>query len=487
MARGDGRWVREFIATHARITKASFAGMAGEPLILRPWQEALVDRIFARRADKRRRHRTALVMLPRKNGKSSLIAAVALYGLVMDADGAEVYSVAGDRQQARLVFDTAKRMIELDPDLAKECRTFRDAIEIRQRGSVYRALSSESPLREGLSPTLTVVDEVHVIDRSLWDVFALAMGARVDPLMIGITTAGARYDSHGMDTLCYSLWEYGRRVAAGEIDDPAFYMESWAADQEDDYRDPATWAKANPGLGDILDPEQLAAALGPTPEAEFRTKHLDQWVVSAESALPQGAWEACADRARAVTKEEPIVLGFDGAWTMDSAALVGCTVSGGLHVFEIDSWERPIGDLHWRVDAATVDAAVEAAFDRYNVVELAVDPHEWREQIQRWARKYGVRRVTEWPTNSLDRIVPAWKEFYTTVVERRMTHDGSPGLARHVGNAVLKIDQRGARPTKEYGTSGRKIDRLMAALIARDRAAAHAGRPPKRRARFGSF
>lgn len=480
---GDGADVRSFMSDYCRITKESFGGSAGEPLLLRWWQEALLDRLFARRPDHRRKHRTALIGVPRKNGKSAVIAGVALYGLIAEDPGAEVYSVAGDRDQARLVFGTAKRMVELDPDLSGECRLYRDAIEHTSSGSVYRALSAEAPLKEGLSPTLTVVDEVHVIDEDLWNVFALARGARIDPLMVGITTAGARYNSRGQETICYRLWDYGRRVASGEIDDPSFYFEWWSAPDDLDYKDPRTWALANPGLGDVLDPEQLAAAVGPTPEHEFRTKHLNQWVTTLSSAFPTGAWDACewkeADHAlakRVVSSTEPVVFGFDGSWTGDSTAIVGCTLD--FHLFEVAAWERPPEDLHWRVEADEVDAAMVAGFKAYNVVELACDPHEWRDQIQRWEKQFGYRRVEEWPTNSLERMVPAWKEFYAAVMEHRLTHDGSPGMARHVANAVLKVDQRGARPTKETRSSGRKIDRLIAALIARDRAAFHAANPP---------
>lgn len=483
---GEGADVREFITNHCRITKDSVGGIVGDPLRLRWWQHAMLDRLFARRSDGRRKHRTALIGIPRKNGKTALIAGVALFGLVLEGDGAEVYSVAGDRDQARLVFGAAKRMVEMDPDLSGMTRLYRDAIEVPASGSVYRALSAEAPLKEGLSPTVTVVDEVHVIDEDLWNVFALARGARIDPLMVGITTAGARFDSHGRETICYRLFDYGRRVASGENADPTFYFEWWSAPEDADYRDPATWGVANPGLGDVLDPEQLIAAVGPTPEHEFRTKHLNQWVTSLASAFPTGAWDAIAAPNRVVRADEPVVIGFDGSWTGDSSALMGCTVSD-QHLFEIDAWERPPDDQHWRVEEEDVDAAVDRAFKNYRVIELACDPHEWRAQIQRWERKYGVGRVQEWPMNSLDRVIPAWKELYAAVMEKRMTHDGTPGLARHVENTVLKVDQRGARPTKEYKSSGRKIDRLMAGLIARDRAAFHANQPPRRARVYGSF
>jgi len=107
------------------------------------------------------------------------------------------------------------------------------------------------------------------------------------------------------------------------------------------------------------------------------------------------------------------------------------------------------------------------AVERYDVVEIACDPYEWREQISLWQERGWP--VTEWP-NTLARTVPTWKEFYSAVMEKRLSHDADPGLARHVANAVLKVDHRGARPTKEHGSSGRKIDRLIAGMIAFDRA-----------------
>jgi phage terminase large subunit-like protein len=105
------------------------------------------------------------------------------------------------------------------------------------------------------------------------------------------------------------------------------------------------------------------------------------------------------------------------------------------------------------------------AINTYNVTAIVCDPAEWRAQLAEWAERGWP--VIEYP-NTLPRMVPAWKEFYSAVMERRLTHDGDPGLARHVANAVLRVDQRGARPTKEFSGSARKIDRLIAALIAFD-------------------
>jgi len=428
----------------------------------------------------RRRHRYALIGVPRKNGKTALVAGLGLYGLLVEDPGAEVYAVAGDRAQARLVFGTARRAVELDPELSGILRLYRDAIEEPAAGSVFRVLSADAPLKEGLSPTLTIVDEVHVIERELWDVFALAMGARVDPLMVGITTAGVRYDRLGQPTLCYWLWEHGRRVAAGEVDDPTFYLEWWAAPDDADHRDPATWAAANPGLGDILDPADLGAAIRSTPEPEFRTKRLNQWVAGQAGAFPAGMFEACA-KAQAIPDGADVVLAFDGSWTGDSSALVAATVSETPHLVVAGHWERPVDDLHWRVDSDDVAAAIRACLARWRVREIAADPAFWQSQLREWASSGWP--LVEWPSHSVSRMVPAWQAFYSAVAERRLSHDGHPALLRHAANAVLRTDARGTRPTKETGSSMRKIDLLVAAIVAHDRATWHARQPVVERAK----
>jgi phage terminase large subunit-like protein len=194
---------------------------------------------------------------------------------------------------------------------------------------------------------------------------------------------------------------------------------------------------------------------------------LDQWVVSATSWLPHGAWEGCADPERVIQPGEKVVLGFDGAWTNDSTALVGCTVSDH-HLFVIAVWERPLEAASWVVPSGEVEQALLEAVGTYDVTEVACDPHYWREQLLRWD-DLGLP-VTEWPTNVVSRMVPACRELHTAVVERRLSHDGDPRLARHVANATVKTDQAGARIVKS--ARGQRIDLAVAAVIAYDRARA---------------
>ena len=397
----------------------------------------------------------------RKNGKTALMAGVALYGLLVEGEGAQVYSCAADREQARLLFGDAKRMVELDPELRRACRIFRDVIEARATGSIYRALSSEAYTKEGLSPTLVLYDELHAApNRELFDVMALAQGTRLDPLMICPTTAGVRTDVTGRDSIAYSLYEYGKRLATGELHDPTFFFAWWEpADAAGSVTDRSSWRAANPGLGDILSEAELAAAAASvpcrTPEPEFRIKRLNQWVSSATAWLPSGAFEACAV-ARRLEPGERVVLGFDGSFNHDCTALVACTLDGFLEVLGL--WERPVGSAAWEVPIAEVDAAVLAACRDYRVAEIAADPYRWAREIQGWAAA-GLP-AAEFPTSSPARMVPACATFYDAVVNGTLCHSGDPALVRHVANAVVKVDRLGPRIVKEHrGSPRRSISR----------------------------
>jgi phage terminase large subunit-like protein len=467
--RGDGPLYADFVEAVCRVTKDSVAAKAGELMVLRPWQRRILGHVFARRADGRLRNRQALVGMARKGGKSAIGAGIGLAGLVLGPNGGEVYSCAGDREQARIVFGTARRMVELDPELSGLLKLYRDVIEFPKTGSVYRVLSAEAYTKEGLNPHLTIFDEVHVQpSRELWDTMALAMGARVEPLLLGITTAGVRTDMSGQDSLCYGMYQYGRRVATGEVTDPSFCMAWWEPrDPEADHRVEPTWREANPGFGDLVDAEDFHSSVLRTPENEFRTKRCNQWVASEQAWLPAGAWSAC-EYQRDIPDGADVVLGFDGSFSNDSTALAAVQLGEVPHVAVAAAWERPDGvGPEWRVPILDVEEAIRAACRRWQVVEIVCDPF-------RWARSYQILEgeglpVVEFPQTPA-RMTPATTRFYEAVVNQTVTHDGDPRLARHVGNCVLRTDSRGSRLAKDARHSPRKIDLAVCAVMALDRA-----------------
>ena len=474
IAQGDGEFAIDFAETFGSIGKDGIAGRAGEALRLRPWQQELLKRLYARDENGGLVAQTALIGMPRKNGKSALSsAAIGLYSLIAEGvNGGEVIAVAAEKEQARIVFGEAKRMVE-NSELAELCQIYKDSIYVPSTNSVFKVVSAEAYSKEGLNPSRVIMDELHAHkNRDLFDVFSLAMGNRGKiGQLVAITTAGVKTDSTGMDSICYSLYNYGKRVASGEIDDPAFFMAWWEAPQDGDHKDPANWEIANPGFDDIVSREDFESAVRRTPEAEFRTKRLNQWVSSAISWLPTGTWDACEAEV-ALDPDAEYILGFDGSFSGDTTVIVACSIpkeEEHPRLFLVKAWERPVdADDSWRVNIQDAEQAIEQFCRDYKVREVACDPYRWQRSMEVMADK-GIP-IVEWPSTSARRMVTACAKFYDAVVEKRLEHDGNPILARHLSNAVVKNDNLGIRIVKENRASSRRIDAAVAAVIAFDRA-----------------
>jgi phage terminase large subunit-like protein len=486
--RGDGELYANFAEAVCRVTKDSVASPAGKLLELRGWQKELLKHTLARREDGRFRHRTALVGMSRKNGKSALAASMGLAGLTLGGNGSEIYSCAADRDQARIVFGTAKRMIELDEELSSMFTLYRDAIEFKDKGSVYRVLSAEAYSKEGLNPSpLVIFDEVHAQPSwDLWNVLSLAGGARADSLLLGITTAGVKTQSNGQDSLCYSLYQYGQQVVKGEKKDPSFFFSWWEPTQpEADHRDEKLWIESNPGYGDLLDAEEIASAVLRTPEAEFRTKRLNCFVSTSVAWLPTGAWEALEDKDRFPEPGEEVILAFDGAFSNDSTALVMWLLGGEKpHLMVVGLWERPDdAEQGWHIPVAEVEQTIVSTFrdERFNVKEIVFDPARWQRTFMVLDEE-GLP-VVSYP-NSAANMVPATQKFYEGVVNQSFTHDGDERLARHIANCVTKQSSRGVMVAK--ASSRRKVDAAVASIFGYDRATQPA-EPPAPVARYFSI
>jgi len=482
-----GRHAINFINAMCIQTKDTVAGKAGQPIVLRDWQEDLLTNIFALNESKKLKHRLALVGMARKNGKSAMSSGIALWGLFTGESGAEIYSCAADRDQARIVFGDAKKMIEANSELYDQVKLYRDAIEIPSTGSVYRVLSSEAFSKEGLSPSLVIYDELHAApNRELFDVMQLGMGARREPILLAITTAGVKSDSTGQDSIAYNLYQYGQKVSRGEVIDPSFFMAWWEAPVDADHRNSASWELANPAYGDLNSVEDFESAVKRTPEAEFRTKRTNAWVSSQTAWLPTGTWESCAQEDKIINPDTEIILGFDGSFSGDASVVVGVTIEERPHIFLIKAWEKQPEDTDdWRVDIADVENCILESCGTYKVREVACDPFRWQRSMQ-VLEEAGVP-IVEWPSTSAMRMVPACSKFYDSVAEQKLTHDNNPLLTRHLANAVVKIDRLGPRIVKEHRSSPRKIDAAVASIIAFDRATVSRQEPEQVLPGFFSF
>jgi phage terminase large subunit-like protein len=463
--------VVEFVEGFGRITKDSVAGSAGGPLILRDWQKTLLEHLFAW-DDDGLRHRISLVGMPRKNGKSALGSVLGLYSLILGPRGAEVYSVAAEKEQARIVFQDAKRTVEASPELSAITKLYRDAIELPSFNSVYRVLSAESVTKEGLNPTTVIFDELHAQpDRELFDVFSLAMGSRGKlASLIAITTAGVRSDRSGRDGIAFNLYQYGQKIARGEEKDDTFFMAWW--ESEGDHRLRETWDEANPGFGDLNAESDFESAIRRTPEAEFRIKRCNQWVSSVETWLPAGSWDECAGEVT-LTDDDEIVLGFDGSYNGDASVIVGAVVpkveGDPVKVFLVKAWEKDLehDPDDWRVDIGEVEDTVIDFCAKHRVREIACDPFRWQRSMEVLENK-GLP-VVSFP-QSPQRMIKACARFYDAVADGKLVHDGDPLLSRHIGNTAVKLTPAGPHIKKENPNSPRKIDAAVAAILAHDRA-----------------
>jgi phage terminase large subunit-like protein len=228
------------------------------------------------------------------------------------------------------------------------------------------------------------------------------------------------------------------------------------------------WEGANPGFDDLIDPQDFAASVQRTPENEFRTKRLNQWVSSAQAWFAAGGWEQL-EAPRDVEAGERVVIGFDGSRNGDTTALVLVTVEAKPYIATLDCWERPFDATpDWQVPRGEVLQKIRDACLQYDVASVVVDSYLWQSEMADLELE-GLPIVAM--PQTAERMVPATQRFFEMVMDGNVTHDGDSRMARHIGNAVLRTTLRGATIAKESKGSPRKIDLAVAAVMAVDEAA----------------
>lgn len=460
----DGEIISDFAELLLNVSKGF---KAGEPLNFTAWQRWLLQTLFERRADGRLRYRKAVVGLPRKNGKSLLGTTVALYHLLYGPKGAEVYSAAGSRQQASIVFAEARQQVINSPTLSRVIKVYRDSLWHAKRGSVYRALSAEAMQAHGLNPSLVVADELHGWPSNpnnhrgdeLWAALESGSGARPESLLLGISTAGGH-----KDTLLGRLYEYGMSVASGEVVDPSFGAIWWEAPGSADPSSPDTWRIANPnlaeGLFDIEDFESAYQLSTKTGMHEFQRYRLNQWIrLAGEEYVPEITWRNSFRSAKTIQPGSTVFAGFDGSVSGDATGLVIMDEHGTMDVFRV--WEPNPRDPEWSVDREDVNLAIDDLFSQYDCKLLYCDPSFFETDVEEWTRKYR-KRVDRIPPTT-QRMVPMGQQFLADLAAGEIGHRGDPRMTRHVLNAVA--DERGSFKKEKKG-SPRKIDLLACAVLA---------------------
>jgi len=391
-----------------------------------------------------------------------------------------VVAAASTYEQADLLFAAARSCIT-EGVLNDFFDCFDREIQFKDGPGVLIRVPAVAGANDGLRPTFCVFDETHEWTGGKQRVHLVlenGLAKRAGAWSLSITTAG----NPKAESVALSQYEYGKKVESGEYDDPGLLF-SWREPKVnlDDLNDETVLKDAvkdaNPESWKRRD--DIARRFREIPVHEFARYHLNIWCEpDSERWLPPGLWEGL-EAERSIPNGARIVLGFDGSYSGDSTALVAATVEEEPHVFVLGLWEHPGGNVPWTVDHDNVEATVMAAFNQYEVVEMSADPPYWSQQLARWAELYGEDRVLAFNTAVRKRMADACSSFYQAVTVSGLTHDGHPGLTRHIDNAVLKETAQGAYITKEDRASPRKIDAAIAAVIAYNRAVWHQMNPTK--------
>jgi len=477
--------IRDFIAC----LKHTRGEHAGKPFVLFPWQSEYLDRLFnTKRPDGLRQYRTSLLAIPRKNGKTQLCAAVGLFMTFCDDIGAEVIVAAGDRQQAALLHDAAKQMVEGSPHLMSKCKVYRNSIAVPGTNSVMKTISSEAATKHGYNPSCILVDEYHVQrDRELVDVLETATGARRAPLTIFLTTAG--YDRNSP---CYQTWDRAIKIRDGVISDPTFLPCIYAAEPEADPFVESTWRAANPNYGvtikaDYFEKMSAEAKESAASELTFRRLHLNQWTSSETRWIKHGAWDAGSKPLRP-RGDRPCYCGIDLASTFDTTAFVAVWPdSDGTYDVEA-MFFIPEANARERIkrDRVPYDAWAKDGFVRMTDGDIT-DYDVVRDYVLSFCERNAVRSIAidRWnavhlTTQLLAESVNAvpFGQGYSSLsapskllealtLSGKLRHGGNPVLAWQASNVQIKTDDAGnIKPTKANSHAVGRIDGIVALIMA---------------------
>ncbi|HHK42539.1 MAG TPA: terminase large subunit, partial [Planctomycetaceae bacterium] len=384
-----------FFHEYLRHIKGSFAG---SPLWLERWQQAFIANLFGwMREDGTRRYRRYMLYVPRKNGKTTLIAGVQLFVMLCDDEpGAEVYCGASEREQARLLHDTCKAMVEREPDISERLKCYQYSIVDKKNHASFKVISADAGTKHGFNVHSAIIDELHAMpNRNLYDVLETGTGSRRQPLMGVITTA-----DYERPSVCNELHDHACSVRDGTLDDWQFLPAIYQAERDDDWQSEEVWAKANPNLGVSLSYDYMRTAcqrakMEPSYQNMFLRLHLNIRTQQAEKWLDPMKWSACGG-----DPGEPcgrIAVGVDIASTEDFAAMATVWMDDdGVFGVRLRFWipeemcelreRKGIPVRAWRrdgwltmtdgarIDYETIRAAVREECERYGVVSPAFDP-----------------------------------------------------------------------------------------------------------------
>lgn len=470
----------------------------GSLSFLLPWQEQIVRDLFGIvKKNGKRQFLTAYIEIPKKNGKSELAAAIALYLLYADNEpSAEVYGAACDRNQASIVFDVARQMVEMSPALMRRSK-IRSAgkriINYRNAG-FYQVLSAETGTKHGLNVSGLVFDEIHAQpNRKLYDVLTKGSGdAREQPLFFIITTAG-----NDKNSICYELHTKALDLMAGRKKDATFYPVVYGLEHEEDWTDEANWYKANPSLGHTIQIDRVREAYrnaveNPAEENVFKQLRLNIWTSASIRWIPEQVYDkgnlpidrdflrgrmcyggldlsSTSDITALVLAFTPrsddekyILLPF--FWLPEDTLELRCRRDHVLY----DVWQKQ-GFIQTTegnvIHYGFIEKFIERLGETYNIREIAYDRWNATQMVQN-LEDMGFTMVPF--GQGFKDMSPPSKELFKLLMEGNILHGGNPVLKWMAGNVVMRQDPAGnIKPDKEKSVE--KIDGIVASIMALDR------------------
>ena len=464
---------------------------AGRPFELLPWQQTMLYILYGwKYTNGERRFKYAYVEVSRKNGKTTLASGASLFALIADGEeGAEVYTAATKRDQAKIAFNDAKIMVEKSPDLKQLVEVYQHNLHVTTTHSKLEALSSDYDTSDGLNPHFALVDEYHAHkDAGLYNVIKSGMGARKQPLLFTITTAG--FNKMGP---CFALRKTCTEILEGIKEDDSQFAIIYTLDEGDDYLDEKVWIKANPSLGasisyQWLRQEVIQAKNNPTELVNLLTKNFNTWTDASAVWLEDKRWMACGGEVDTENIRQDVAFGgLDLASTRD--------VNAFTLLFPVESLEKYVTLTWYWIPADTMKERVQKDGVRYDLwvdegwITLTegnvTDYRKIKMDIMNLCDLYKVEAIGYDRWNSSQLIIELTEEglnmqpfgqgfasmsqpsktFETWVMSQTILHDNNPVTRWMLGNVELVRDAAGnIKPDKSK--SQEKIDGIVSIIIA---------------------
>jgi phage terminase large subunit-like protein len=484
--------IEKFFATFLKHGKGTHAG---KPFVLLPWQKEIITSLYGTyKKDGGRRYRNGLILIPRKNGKTTLCAGLCLYELLFGETNGEIYAVANSRDQARIIFGIASDMVATSKSLSKIVKVYKNALYNPKNRSTFRVLSRDANTALGLNASFVIFDELLAApDDGLYNSMVTSMGARKEPLMLSISTAGFSKAS-----FLYQLVEHGERINSGIINDDTFYAKLYGLKDDDDWTKEETWYKCNPSLGQTIGIEFFRTEFNrakefPRFENAFKTLYLNAWIDHEKSWIGDTQWMECGkDNDISQFKGETCYAGLDLSSTTDLTALSLCFYKEDkYYIFcyafcpsdniKMRSRKDKVPYELWEKQGHLISTPGNATDYEYIINLLSNLSKDYNIEgicIDRWNSSYLSTKLMDNGFNVIAfgqgfaSMASPVRAMERLVLSKNIVHNNNPVLRWCMSNVILKMDAAG-NAKADKAKSRERIDLVVASLMALEECSKH--------------